>query len=106
MAVFGHAGYPVNEECLYYMDKIVVENNVMIGADTIILPGVTIGNNVVIAAGSIVSKDIPSGTVVVEEVPTKISGSFDDLAEKRYRQCQGRPCHLSGEEEIKKIFWR
>ena len=62
-AVFGYAGYPVNEECLYYMDKIVVGNNVMIGADTIILPGVTIGDNVVIAAGSVVSKDIPSGTV-------------------------------------------
>lgn len=62
-AVFGYAGYPVNEECLYYMDKIVVGNNVMIGADTIILPGVTIGDNVIIAAGSVVSKDIPSGTV-------------------------------------------
>lgn len=104
-AVFGYAGYPVNEECLYYMDKIVVGNNVMIGADTIILPGVTIGDNVIIAAGSVVSKDIPSGTVA-GGVPAKIIGSFDDLAEKRYRQCQGRPYHLSSEEEIKDFFWR
>lgn len=63
-AVFGYAGYPVNKECLYYMDRIVVGNNVMIGADTIIMPGVTIGDNVIIAAGSVISKDIPSGSVV------------------------------------------
>lgn len=63
-AVFGYAGYAVNKECLYYMDKIVVGNNVMIGADTIIMPGVTIGDNVIIAAGSVISKDIPSGSVV------------------------------------------
>lgn len=63
-AVFGYAGYPVNEDCLYYMDKIVVGNNVMIGADTIIMPGVTIGDNVIIAAGSVITKDIPSGSVV------------------------------------------
>ena len=42
---------------------VSIGNNVMIGADTIILPGVTIGDNVIIAAGSVVSKDIPSGTV-------------------------------------------
>lgn len=63
-AVFGYAGYLVNKDCLYYMDKIVVGNNVMIGADTIIMPGVTIGDNVIIAAGSVISKDVPSGTVV------------------------------------------
>ena len=62
--VFDKAGYPVNKECLYYMDKIVVGNNVMIGADSILLPGITIGDNVIIAAGSVVSSNIPSGTVV------------------------------------------
>lgn len=37
--VFGYAGYPTNEECLYYMDKIIVGDNVMIGADSIFYQG-------------------------------------------------------------------
>ena len=38
---------------------IIIEDNVWIGANVIVLPGVTIGAGSVIAAGSIVSKDIP-----------------------------------------------
>ncbi|CDT94444.1 DapH/DapD/GlmU-related protein [Vibrio coralliirubri] len=36
---------------------------VWIGANTVILPGVTIGSNVAIGANSVVTKDIPSNTV-------------------------------------------
>lgn len=39
---------------------IVIGNNVWIGANAIILPGVSIGDNSVVAAGSIVTKDIPA----------------------------------------------
>lgn len=42
-----------------------------IGANTIILPGVTIGDNVVIGAGSVVTKDIPSN-VIAAGSPAKI----------------------------------
>ena len=42
---------------------VVIEDNVWIGANVIILPGVTIGEGSVIAAGSIVSKNIPSMVV-------------------------------------------
>ena len=50
--------------------KIIIGNNVFIGINSIILPGVTIGNNVVIGAGSIVNKDIPDNSVVAG-VPAK-----------------------------------
>ncbi|MDK9855707.1 acyltransferase [Staphylococcus equorum] len=43
---------------------IIVGNNVFIGINTIILPGVNIGNNVVIGAGSIVTKDVPNNQVI------------------------------------------
>lgn len=43
---------------------IKIGNNVYIGLNCTILPGVVIGDNVVIAAGSVVTKDIPGGTVV------------------------------------------
>ena len=41
-----------------------IGKNVWIGANSVILPGVTIGNNAVIAAGSIVTKDISEGVIV------------------------------------------
>lgn len=43
---------------------VIIGNDVWIGANSTILPGVTIGDYAVVAAGSIVTKDVPSGTLV------------------------------------------
>lgn len=48
-----------------YNIPIHIGNNVWIGANSVILPGVNIGDNLVIGAGSIVTKDIPSNVVAV-----------------------------------------
>lgn len=40
--------------------KIIIEDDVWIGANSIILPGVTIGKGSIIGAGSVVTKDVPS----------------------------------------------
>ena len=61
--------------------RIIIGNNVFIGSNTILLPGVRIGDNVVVAAGSIVSKDIPNNTVVAG-VPAKKIRSFSEYKEK------------------------
>lgn len=45
-------------------ERICIEDNVWIGANSIILKGVHIGRESVIAAGSIVNKDVPSKCVV------------------------------------------
>lgn len=42
-----------------------IGNNVMIGADSIILGNITIGNNVRVGAGSVVTRDVPSDVTVV-----------------------------------------
>ena len=58
------AGHPIDVETrnkgLEYAYPIKIGNNVWIGGNVCIMPGVTIGNNVTIGAGSVVTKDIPS----------------------------------------------
>lgn len=46
------------------LGKIIIGNNVYIGNNALIMPGVTVGDNVIIGAGSIVTKSIPSGIIV------------------------------------------
>lgn len=56
----GHALHPLTRKYGYeYGVPITVGNDVWIGGQTVICPGVQIGNNVVIGAGSVVTKDIP-----------------------------------------------
>ena len=43
---------------------VVVGKNCFIGANSMILPGVTIGDEVVVAAGAVVTKDVASNTMV------------------------------------------
>jgi maltose O-acetyltransferase len=51
--------------------EIIIGNNVWIGRQCVILPGVTIGDNSVIAAGSIVTKDVPPN-VLVGGIPSRV----------------------------------
>jgi len=48
----------------YRLGNVVIGSHVMIGANTTILPGVTIGDHAIVAAGSVVHKDVPSGAFV------------------------------------------
>ena len=43
---------------------VIVGKNCFIGANSMILPGVTIGDEVVVAAGAVVTKDVASNTIV------------------------------------------
>lgn len=43
---------------------VSIGQDVWIGANCVILPGVTIGDHAVIAAGAVVTKDVPTGTIV------------------------------------------
>ncbi len=61
----------------FYYAKIVVGNEVFIGVNTIVLPGVRIGNQVIIGAGSVVTKSVPSGMIVAGN-PAKVIGRYQD----------------------------
>ena len=46
---------------------IYIGNHVWVGANCVILKGVTIGDGAVVAAGSVVRKDIPTNSIYYEE---------------------------------------
>jgi acetyltransferase-like isoleucine patch superfamily enzyme len=50
---------------------VIISDDVWIGANAVILPGVTIGKHVVVAAGAVVTKDVPD-YCVVGGVPAKV----------------------------------
>lgn len=77
---FYTAGHPIDADernlGLEYARPITVGNDVWIGANVCVLPGVTIGDNCVIGAGSVVVRDIPSGSVAVGN-PCRVIKSVD-----------------------------
>lgn len=59
------------------MAQIKIGNNVYIGQNAMIMPGVTIGNNVIIGAGAIVTHDIPDDVVAIG-VPATVKKSINE----------------------------
>lgn len=60
----------------------IIEDDVLIGANAVILEGVRIGKGSVVAAGSVVVEDVPNG-VVVAGTPAKIIKSVDDKTKEK-----------------------
>ncbi|MDO5551903.1 MAG: sugar O-acetyltransferase, partial [Lachnospiraceae bacterium] len=60
----GHPVHPAARNSMYeYGISVSIGDNVWIGGNTVILPGVHIGSNTVIGAGSVVTKDIPDWVI-------------------------------------------
>lgn len=80
------AGHPVHPETrnsgYEYGKAVSIGDNVWIGGNTVICPGVHIGNNVVIGAGSVVTKDIPD-MVIAAGNPCRVIRSITD-DDRRY----------------------
>ena len=56
---------------------VIIEDDVLVGANAVILEGVRIGQGAVVAAGAIVLEDVPAG-VVVAGSPARIIKTKDD----------------------------
>jgi acetyltransferase-like isoleucine patch superfamily enzyme len=70
--------------------RIDILDNVFIGANTTILPGVTIGPNVVVGAGSVVTKSLPENAVYAG-APARFICTLDEYVERTSARCTYYP---------------
>ncbi len=75
--------------------RVTIGNNVFIGAESVVLPGVTIGDNCIIGANSTVTHDIPSGTVAAGS-PAQVICTTEEYLNKERKRMETAPCY--GEE--------
>ncbi len=80
----GHPIHPATRNTLYeYGIEINIGDNVWIGGNTVICPGVRIGDNVVIGAGRVVTKDIPDWCIAGGN-PCKVIRKITEADRKFY----------------------
>lgn len=80
----GHPVHPLTRNTLYeYGIEVTIGDNVWIGGNTVICPGVHIGSNTVIGAGSVVTKDIPDWVIAAGN-PCRVIRKITDADKKYY----------------------
>lgn len=80
----GHPIHPDSRNSGYeYGISITIGNNVWLGGNVVVNPGVHIGNNVVIGSGSVVTKNIPDNVIAVGN-PCKVVREITEEDRKYY----------------------
>jgi maltose O-acetyltransferase len=80
----GHPVHPDTRNTAYeYGIGVTIGDNVWIGGNTVICPGVHIGSNTVIGAGSVVTKDIPDWVIAAGN-PCRVIRSITEADRKLY----------------------
>ena len=80
--VFTNAMYPMSPDAKKSLKGPRLLQGAKVGANTTLLPGVTIGRHSLVGAGSVVVKDVPDGKVVVGN-PARVIRDVSDLAAYR-----------------------
>lgn len=80
----GHPLHPDTRNTLYeYGIEVTIGDNVWIGGNTVVCPGVHIGSNTVIGAGSVVTRDIPDWAVAAGN-PCRVIRKITEADRKLY----------------------
>lgn len=72
--------------------RVTIGNNVFIGAESVILPGVTIGNDVIIGSNSTVTHNVPDGSVVAGS-PARVICTLEQYLTKENERMEISPCY-------------
>jgi len=65
----------------YRVEKTIIGDNVFIGANAVVMPGVSIGDGAIVGAGAVVTKSVPPGVVVAGN-PARVLSTVADYYEK------------------------
>ena len=99
---FSTAGHAIDSEQEGRGWKLLCQSqwgdNVWIGTNVFVLPGVTIGNNTIIGAGSVVNKNIPDGVIAAGN-PCKVIRKITDSDKKKYQFLRENHEHLIIEDD-------
>lgn len=99
----GHPVHPAARNTLFeYGADVVIGNNVWIGGNAVICPGVRIGDNAVIGAGSVVTKDIPAWTIAAGN-PCRVIREITE--DDRWVYFRGQRADDEAMQEMQRI-WR
>jgi acetyltransferase-like isoleucine patch superfamily enzyme len=69
----------------YRLGEVIIGDEVMIGANSTVLPGVVIGDRAVVAAGTVVHKDVPAGAFVAGN-PMRIVYTKEEMERRKSEQ--------------------
>lgn len=72
--------------------KVKIGDNVFIGAESVVMPGVTIGDNVIIGANSTVTKDIPANAVAAGS-PAGVICTLEEYLSKNKKIMENAPVY-------------
>lgn len=98
----GHPIHPDSRNTAYeYGIEVTVGDNVWIGGNTVIVPGVHIGSSTVIGAGSVVTKDIPDWVIAAGN-PCRVIRKITDNDKKFY--FKNREFDTEAWEKIEEIW--
>ncbi len=93
--IFGHDGVVnmlagLGDRLVDKVGPVTIGNDVFIGHQAVLMPGVRVGNFCVVAAGAVVTADVPDGSVV-GGVPARVIGRTQDLRERIARDTRALP---------------
>lgn len=94
-SIVGHDGSAGMLEAAYGVPldatgPVDIRDNVFIGHQAIVLPGVTIGPDAIVAAGAVVTSDVPPGSVV-GGVPARVIARTEDVLARRREEAAALP---------------
>ena len=85
--VLATAGHPIcpelREQAYQYNAPVRIGRNCWLGANVVVVPGVTVGDNVVVGAGSVVTRDLPDNVVAAGN-PCRILREVNDRDREYY----------------------